>query len=59
MLPPSTVLFTGTPKIHRRTRKNYCGGIGRVQLPTSSINTNNIVTVEASSYHDGLKAFVN
>ena len=59
VLPPSTVLWIRMLKIHRRTRKNHCNGVGRVWLPTNIININNIVTVETSSFHDGQKAFEN
>ena len=39
--------------------ENHHGGVGRVQLTTNSIHIKNIVTVETSSFHDGLKAFEN
>ena len=40
-------------------RKKHCGGVGRVWLLGNSVNTNNLIAVATTSFHDNAQGLKN
>ena len=59
ILPPGTVFRVRSLKIQRKMRKKHHGGIGRVQLIGSDVNTINLIAVVTTSFHDNAQGFEN
>ena len=52
-LPLGTVFRMRSLKLQRKWQKGHRGGVGRVWLPSNSVNINNNITVPKSDFHDG------
>ena len=57
ILAPTTVSRVRGLKIQRKMRKKHHGGVGRVQLLSNGVNTNYLVAVITTSFHDITQGF--